>query len=151
MDSIVYFGALIPLAFIGGVIALIVYLVRRNKNPQSAPPFDWRRFAVAIAISFILPSFICFSTSAVFNELLKTESLIMSLLMSVIFLIAGLTIAHHTVISGSLITGSILAIVYMVGLNIETVPPAVMTILAGLGLAILIYFAYKKLQEKEMA
>lgn len=151
MDSYVFFAALVPLAFIGGIIALVVYLVRRSKNPKEVAPFDWRRFGVAVTTSFILPFFICFATSAVFNELIKTESLIMAIVMSVIFLIVGLAIAHHTVISGSLIVGSIIAIIYMVGLNIDTVPPAVMTILAGLGLAILIYFAYKKLQEKEIA
>lgn len=145
-----FFSALIPLAFLGGIAALVIYLVRRKNNPK-APLFDWRRFGVAAAISFILPFFICFSTSAVFNELAKTQSLIMAIIMSIIFLIIGLVIAHHTVISGSLIAGAIIAIIYMVGLNIETVPPVVMTILAGLGLAILIYFAYKKLQEKEVA
>lgn len=147
----IFFGLsyfLIPLAIIGGIIALVIFLIRRKNQPKAAP-IDWRRTGVAIAISVVAPFFIGFATSAIFNELAQTSSLIMMIAMAIIFLIVGLSIGHHTVISGSLIVGAIIAIVYAVGINLDVVPPSVMTILAGLGLALLIYFAYKKLQEKE--
>lgn len=146
MEYLIY--PLMFLLVIGGVIYVIVKATAKKK--PGAPPIDWRQFGVALAIMTVLPFFIGFSTSAVFDKLQQTNSLIMMVAMSVIFLIVGLAIAHHTVISSSLMIGSVVAIVYAVGLNIETVPPAVMAILAGLGLALLIFFAYKKLQENEV-
>ncbi len=139
---------LIPLAVIGGIVYFIVYLARRNKQ-VNAPLFDWRRFGVGVAISIVLPCFIGFATSAVFNELNKTDSFITMVIAALIFLIVGLVIGHHSVISVSLIIGSIFAFIYALSINFESIPPSIMTILAGLGLALLIFFAYKKFQEKE--
>ena len=133
--------------FIGGVVFFVIKMTGRKK--QGVPPVDWRQFGVGAATMFVLPFFIGFSTSAVFNQLAKTESLIMMLAMAVIFLIVGFVISHHTVISTSLIAGSIIAIIYAIGINLESISPSVMAILAGLGVAILIYIAYKKFQEQE--
>lgn len=146
-----YFGylfyLLIPIAVIGSIVWLIVYLVKRKNQPNSRS-IDWRRFGAGLAITVILPFFIGFSTSAVFNQLAKTESLIMMLAMAAIFLMIGLVIAHHTVISVSLIIGSIIAIIYALIINLATISPAIMTILAGITLAILIFFAYKRFHEE---
>ena len=148
MYSYFFTSLLIPLAVIVGIVYFIVYLARRNKQ-ANAPAFDWRRFGVGAAISIVLPFFICFATSAVFNELNQTDSFVTIVIASLIFLIIGLVIGHHSVISVSLIIGSILAFIYALSINFESIPPSVMTILAGLGLALLIFFAYKKFQEKE--
>ncbi|KKQ18875.1 MAG: hypothetical protein US31_C0001G0062 [Berkelbacteria bacterium GW2011_GWA1_36_9] len=145
MEYLIY--PLMYFLVIGGIIFVIVKATAKRK--PGAPPIDWRQFGVGTAIMFVLPFFIGFSTSAVFNELAKTESLIMMLVMAVIFLIVGFTISHHTVISTSLIAGSIIAIIYAIGINLESISPSVMAILAGLGVAILIYIAYKKFQEQE--
>lgn len=143
------FSALVPLAVIGGIIALVVWLVKRKKNPNQ-PVFDWRRFGVGVAMSIMLPFFISFSTSAVFNELAITISFISMIIMAVVFLIIGLIVSHHTVISTSLIIGAVIEIIVAFAYNMNSVPPSVMAILAGLGLAVLIFFAYKKMQEQEV-
>ncbi|MBM2820725.1 MAG: hypothetical protein HW405_485 [Candidatus Berkelbacteria bacterium] len=135
--------------FMGGIAALIVYLVKRKQKDQKMDPLAWKRVGLGLIMSFILPYFIGFSTSAVFDKLVDDRSFIMMIAMSVIFLIIGLIIAHHTVVSTSLIIGSTAAIIYILILNIEDITPSVMAIVAGIGLAILIFFAYKKLQEKE--
>lgn len=148
MDSLYgIFELLIGPGLLIGFIVLITYLARPNK--QNQPPVDWRRFGVGVAIITVLPCFVGYLTSAVFDKLQSTNSLIMMVTISIAFIIAGLFIAHHTVISASLMIGSIIAVVYAVGLNIDTVPPSVITILAGVGLALLIYFAYQRLREKE--
>lgn len=148
-----YFGwlfyLLIPLGFIGGIIWLVVYLVRR-KSQSTNKPIDWRRFGVGIALITVLPFFIGFSTSAIFNELVKTSSLIMMLIMAAFFLIIGLIISRNTVISSSLIIGAIISMVYSLMINIQTISPAVMVILVGIALAVLIYFAYKKFHDDEI-
>lgn len=145
MEYLIY--PLIYLLVIGGIIFVIVKATAKKK--PGAPPIDWRQFGVGAAIMFVLPFFVGFSTSAVFNQLAKTESLIAMLVMAVIFLVVGLVISHHTVISTSLIAGSVIAIIYAIGINLESISPSVMAILAGLGVAILIYVAYKKFQEQE--
>src|SRR3989344_5799826 len=126
MYSYFFTSLLIPLAVIVGIVYFIVYLARRNKQ-VNAPVFDWRRFGVGAAISIVLPFFICFATSAVFNELNQTDSFVTIVIASLIFLIIGLVIGHHSVISVSLIIGSILAFIYALSINFESIPPSVMT------------------------
>lgn len=145
MEYLIY--PVIYLLVIGGIIFFIVKMTGRKK--QGAPPIDWRQFGVGAAIMLVLPFFIGFSTSAIFNQLAKTESLITMLVMAVVFLIVGLVVSHHTVMSTSLIAGSVIAMIYAIGINLESISPSVMAMLAGLGVAVLIYFAYKKFQEQE--
>lgn len=145
----IFVYALIPLLFFGGVIGLIVWLARR-KNKPSQSAFDWRRFGVGAAMSIIVPYFISFTTSAVFNQLASTASFISMITMAIVVLIIGLVIAHNTVISAGLTIGSIIEIIVAFVYNSDSVSPSVVAILAGFGLAVLIYFAYRKMQEQEV-
>src|SRR3990172_8453408 len=118
------------LAFFVGVPVLVVYFVKKKQN--GGPPFDFRRLIAGMAITLILPFFIGFATSAVFDQLAKTESFVMMLVMAVIFLIIGLVIGHVSVLSTSFIIGSIALIVYAMSINIEHISAPVMAIIAGL-------------------
>lgn len=138
---------LVPVVVIGGIVFLVIHLTRKKDQPGMGG-LAWKRFGVATAIAFILPFFIGFSASAVFDELVATDSLIMMTLLAFIFIVVGIVISHHTVISASLIIGSVIALVYALGINLESIPPQAMAIIAGLGLALLIYIAFRKLHDQ---
>lgn len=140
---------LIPIGFVIGIVFLIVYLVRKGTKKQKTTAQDFKRMGVGAAITIVLPCFIGFLTSAFFNRLDNTNSFVLMVTMALIFIIIALFISHHTVISYSLIAGSIISLVYSTALNFESVDPKIMTIFAGVALAIVIAVAFKKLSDKE--
>lgn len=144
------FEALIPIGFLVGLVWLIVHLTRNKTGDRHSTAQDFKRMGVGAAITIILPFFIGFLTSAIFDQLEATKPFVMMVALALLLIIVALFISHHTVISYSLITGSIISLVYSTALNFETVNPKVMAVFAGIALAIVIGVAVKKLHDKEV-
>lgn len=144
-----FFGIIMSLMWPIGLIALIVYLVRRKSEGKKMSALDWKRFGVGVAITVVLPSFIGFATSAVFGKLASPSGFTTMMIMAVVFFIIGLILMKNITISASLIIGSIIAIIYAISINIDIISPQIMATIAGLGVIVLIIFAFKKLNDKE--
>ncbi len=144
------FSSIVPLGILAGIVFFIVWAVKKSHGGQITAN-DWKRLLVGVAIMAILPFFIGFLTSSIFDVLAKTESFIMMVTLALLFIIAGIAVMKNKTISYSLIGGSIISLVYSFGLNFEIVDSKVLVIFTGVALALLIVIAYKKFQEKEVA
>lgn len=143
--------SLIPLGILAAIVFFIVWVVKKTSGGHHTTATDWKKLLVGSAILIILPFFIGFFTSAIFDQLVKTESFVMMVTLALIFIIMGIIMMRNQTISYSLIGGSIISLVYSVGLNYNTVDSKVMVVFVGIALALLIIIAFKKFQEKEAA
>ena len=145
MEEIIFYG-LGSLIIPAVIIIFVVWLARRNKDAQ---PIDWRRIFVGMALTLLVPYFIAFLTDAIFLTTSSSVAFSLMLTLAIIFLLVGIVISRHTVISSGFVLGSITSLAYNMLINSSNISPTIITIIAGGGLAILVYFSYKLMQEKE--
>lgn len=133
----------------GFVIFVVVRLLTAHKVPPGErKPITLdqiKRAAVAIAIALLVPLFINLIVVAVVPQNQDTTGFIIAIILSLGGFVAGFAARKSTVVSGGVTVGSLIGLVYAIGVRYSNFDPWTQTAIIGMGLLIstvLAYWAY---------
>ena len=139
------FAMLISLGVLALVVMSIVRLISHPKGNEQRKPItldEFKKVSVGTAIAILLPLFINLTTSTIAPDIKDATGFALSLILSLGGLAGGYFARRNIVVGGGVITGSLISLLYSIGIRFNTFDIWTQLIIVGIGLICATFIAY---------